>query len=242
MNTEIKLFCFPYGGAGVSIYNGWNELFEDDIEIIPMQLPGRERLIDEEPYKDIHIAADAFAELIKKQYNRCNIAFFGHCFLGSILSYEVIRRLEGYKEINILCLYVSSAFTPKSNRKYNLNFNNDEQFLVGVENLTGFTNPAFAIPELKELLLPSLKADFEMDMNYKMEDNYIINIPITAIYAENDTFVSKKEVELWSKYTVRDFNLFKVAGEHLYISKDPQETIDIIRESLNLLKNINSVG
>jgi surfactin synthase thioesterase subunit len=201
-----------------------------------MQLPGRERLIDEEPYRDLNKAADDFADLIKEKYSGNSVAFFGHCFLGSVLAFEVVKRLKSCKEIDVKYLFVSAGFTPGSNRDYGLNFDDDDKFITGVEKLTGFKNEAFAIPELRELLLPGLKADFEMDVKYKARENDTIDIPIGAIYAENDNFVDKSEVELWRKCTTKDFKLFKASGKHLYIYDNPQEAIDIIRNTIN---NIN---
>lgn len=231
--TKLKLFCFPFGGAGVSVFSGWEDSFDENVEVIPIQLPGRERLIDEEPYKDINKAADDFADLIKKEYSGFSVAFFGHCFLGSVLAFEVIKRLESCQEIDVKYLFVSAAYTPGSKREYGLELEDDDKFIAGVEKLTGFKNEAFAIPELRELLLPGFKADFEMDIKYKTRENDRIGVPIRAIYAENDKFVAKSEVELWCQYTTKEFEIFKVSGEHLYICDNPKETIEIIKNTIN---------
>ena len=150
--TNLKLFCFPFGGAGVSVYSAWEEFFDENVEVVPMQLPGRERLIDEDPYTDLHKAADDFADFIKKEYSGNTVAFFGHCFLGSVLSFEVIKRLKDCKDIDVKYLFVSAAFTPTSNREYGLDLNDDDKLIAGVEKLTGFKNAAFAIEEFRELL------------------------------------------------------------------------------------------
>ncbi|MBE6048412.1 MAG: thioesterase [Clostridium sp.] len=228
-NDKLKLFCFPFGGAGVSIYNEWQNLFGEDVEIIPIQLPGRERLIDEEPFTDLNKAADHFAELIKNKYSESDVAFFGHCFLGSVLAFEVIKRLEKCANLNIKHLFVSSAFAPGSDRNYNLDMYNDDNFIKGVEKLTGFKNEAFLIPELRELLLPSFKADFKMDMNYKLDNIKTVNVPITVLYAKDDDFVDRKSAQLWAEYTTTDFSFYDISGEHLYLCNDPKQAIQIIK-------------
>lgn len=232
MTEKIYLFCFPFGGAGVSMYNGWNELFDDNVEIVPMPLPGRERLIDHEPYRNLHTAAKDFAEYINENYSDKKMAFFGHCFLGSVMAYEVIRILEKKNGLEIIGLFVSAGFTPDSKRDYCLDLTNEDEFINGVEKLTGYKNDALEIPELRELLLPALIADFEMDINYCNKDTTLIKTPIVAIYAENDTFVPKEEVAKWANYTQNEFSLHKVQGVHLYIVENKEEAIDIIKDRL----------
>lgn len=231
-NSKIKLVCFPFGGGGASTYSEWDKLFDNTIDVFPIQLPGRERQIAEDPYIDLHKAADDFAELIKETCGGSSIAFFGHCFLGSTLAFEIIRRLESCEDINLIHLFVSAAFSPKSIRNYELDLQDDGKFIEGVEKLTGLKNLAFDIPELKELLLPSLKADFKMDMTYIPKGECSVNIPITAIFADNDSFVNISEVELWKECTTSDFNMFKVDGEHMYLTSKPEGAIEIIKNTL----------
>ena len=46
-NPKIRLFCFPYGGGGASIYREWQKNLPDSIEVCPIQLPGREDRMNE---------------------------------------------------------------------------------------------------------------------------------------------------------------------------------------------------
>ncbi|MEH7463809.1 thioesterase domain-containing protein [Bacillus thuringiensis] len=228
----VKLICFPFAGAGASFYNGWNEFFGNSIEVSPIQLPGRERLIAEEPFRDIHIAADSFAELIREENTGKPIALFGHCFLGATLAFEVAKRLENQEGIELLHLFVSAASSPQSTRNYKLSTYSDDEFIQEVENLTGYTHDAFNIPELRELLLPTLRADFEMDEKYISTLNVGIKAPITAMFATNDSFVSKEDVCLWEKCTSNQFNITQVTGEHMYITNTPEQPMEIIKNTL----------
>ena len=235
-NLTIKLICFPFAGAGASFFSGWNDLFiNNSIEVLPIQLPGRERLIAEEPYRNIHVAASDFAKMIVEKCGDAPIALFGHCFLGATLAFEVARRLEKYNDVNLTHLFVSAASSPKSTRNYSLSQCDDERFVEEVEKLTGYKHQAFNIPELRELLIPTLRADFEMDETYLPESECCIGVPITAVFPDNDSFVSKDDVELWKECTCSDFDINKVTGEHMYISKNPDQCIEVIKNTLKKL-------
>ncbi|MDQ0195343.1 thioesterase II family protein [Paenibacillus wynnii] len=237
--SPIKLICFPFAGAGASFYSGWNEFFDSSIEVLPIQLPGRERLIAEEPYRNIHVAADDFAKMIEEEGGNSLIALFGHCFLGATLAFEVARRLESRGNVKLIRLFVSAASSPKNTRDYSLSSYSDDQFLEAVEKLTGFVHHAFAIPELRELLLPTLRADFEMDETYINESGCSINTPITGMFAADDSFVVKDDVALWKECTSGDFELFQVTGEHMYITSTAEQAKEIIK---NTLANIHKDG
>lgn len=231
-NLPVKLICFPFAGAGASFYNGWSDFFDSSIEVSPIQLPGRERQIAEEPFRDIHVAADAFANMIEEDNDSNPIALFGHCFLGATLAFEVAKRLESRGNVNLLHLFVSAASSPKSTRNYSLSSYTDDKFIEEVEKLTGFKHDAFNIPELKELLLPTLRADFEMDENYNPTSKCHIELPITAMFATNDSFVAETDVALWRDCTSGDFNITQVTGEHMYITNSPEQSMEIIKNTL----------
>ncbi|GAB6989653.1 thioesterase II family protein [Paenibacillus pini] len=233
MNNEnvIYLLCFPFGGGGASVYSEWNNNLSSKIEAVPIQLPGREREIGEDPFTDLNEAADHYAKMIGDEYVNRRIAFFGHCFLGSTLAFEVIKRLENVPQIKIEHLFASAAFCPSSIREYGIDINQEDEFIKKVEQLTGMKNEAFNIPELKELLMPTFKADFQMDIEYPV-NNGIINIPISAIYADNDIFVSKDEVEKWKSHTSKDYELYQVEGEHMYLLQKADRALQIVEQSL----------
>lgn len=227
------LICFPFAGAGSSFYSKWGDFFTN-LTIVPIQLPGRERLIDEEPYRNIHKAADEISKQIISDYSSNNIALFGHCFLGATLAFEVTRRLEE-AGIEVNKLFISAASSPRGERTYSLVDCNDDEVVEELKKLTGFTHPAFDIPELRELLIPTLRADFEMDETYVPEsNNFKIEAAIAAVYADEDDFVSKSDVERWQECTTGEYTISKVHGEHMYLSDQPEQCIEFISNTLNL--------
>src|SRR5690348_8976015 len=52
----VQLLCLPFAGAGASFFVPWRS---DRVRVHAVQLPGRERRIAEEPYRDVHEAMDA---------------------------------------------------------------------------------------------------------------------------------------------------------------------------------------
>ena len=49
MTEKITLVCLPFAGAGASAFGHWQALAGDDLAVRPMQLPGRDRRINDDP-------------------------------------------------------------------------------------------------------------------------------------------------------------------------------------------------
>ena len=47
--TRLRLFCFPYAGGGASVFRNWLPYAAGEVEICPVQLPGREERLVEVP-------------------------------------------------------------------------------------------------------------------------------------------------------------------------------------------------
>ena len=76
-HPEFRLFCFPYSGGSASYYSGWNQLFGDNIEILPIQYPGHETRADEPLIPDVRALAEAALEGIVPDTDM-PFGFFGH--------------------------------------------------------------------------------------------------------------------------------------------------------------------
>ena len=80
IQPSLRLFCFPYAGAGTSIFRTWRERLPSDIEICAIQLPGREKRIREPLIKDLSSLLDKLVPALLPYLDR-PFAFFGHSFI-----------------------------------------------------------------------------------------------------------------------------------------------------------------
>jgi surfactin synthase thioesterase subunit len=227
-----QLVCVPFAGAGASFYHGWSQNGFTDMSLVPVQLPGRERLIAEEPYVDLHKAADDLAATALETLGNERAIVFGHCFLGSVLAYEITCRINEQRPHAVAELVVSASRVPSVSRPTNVENMSDDQFLAFVKSTTGFTHEAMDIPEMRELLLPALRADFVMDETYMARPRPALQIPITTIAANQDKMVTRDEVLGWEAYTDAAFTIHDVSGGHMFLAEDPQPIFDVLRGCL----------
>ena len=155
--ATMRLFCFPYGGGGASIFRTWPQFLPETPELCAVQLPGRESRILDEPFSDISEVvremAESFRHLLDRPY-----AFFGHS-LGAFLGFELACLLQKQNANRLVHLFVSGQRAPQlPDRAQPLCHLPDNEFINKMNERFG------AIPEeisqnteILELLLPMLR-------------------------------------------------------------------------------------
>ncbi|MEV6380407.1 alpha/beta fold hydrolase [Streptomyces sp. NPDC051773] len=219
-HDTTKLICLPYAGAGASFYRPWKALAGDALEIVPLQLPGRERLIDEEPHRDAHRAVDGLLTRLREELGDGGghrVAVFGHS-LGAVLAYELAHRLVDEPGVELLHVFVSGSPEPARGRERRATGLSDEEFLARVGDFAGYHHPALDDPEMREMILPALRADVEMHENYTPSTGLPLQAPLTVVRGEDDDLVGYDDAESWSKVAGRDFEHVEVPGGHMYLT------------------------
>jgi surfactin synthase thioesterase subunit len=226
-HDTVPLICLPFAGAGASFFQDWMPL-TGTFEILAPQLPGREKRFLEEPYRDVETAISGILpELMEmlRPYDRAII--FGHS-LGAVLAFELAHRLTAEEKIRIEHMVVSGSpgpWTPRQRRATGLD---DCGFIEQVREFAGYDHPALNDPDMREMLLPLLRADVEMHENYYPPKSRILNVPITSVRGSFDELVSNEEAAQWQSATRLPVQMVEIPGGHMYLTESPQTLLRVI--------------
>src|SRR5437870_3798527 len=86
-HARMRLFCFPYAGGGAPVYRAWPNDLPHEVEVCPLQLPGRENRLGETPFTRMEPLIDALTQALTP-YLDMPFALFGHS-MGAAVAYEV---------------------------------------------------------------------------------------------------------------------------------------------------------
>ena len=225
MTKKITLVCLPFAGAGASVFGHWQSLAGDNVEVRPLRLPGRERRIDEEPYRDVAAAVEGLLPDITGD----RVALFGHG-LGAVLAYELALRLR--ETTDVVALFASGSPRPGDERPDRATGLPDDEFLVQVAGFAGYTHEALDDPEMREMILPTLRADVEMHENYRPSATSGLTTPIIAVRGEDDDLVTYEQVESWSKVAGGEFDHVELPGGHMYLTEHAPALVRLITSTL----------
>ncbi len=243
-NVKARLFCFPYGGGGASIYRDWQKDLPDSVEVCPIQLPGREHRMDEKPMDNLNTIVDALIESLQPELN-LPFAFFGHSF-GSLIGFELARQLRKRHLPQPRHLFVSAFPDPRTPTK---SLDKIIQQLQAIDiNLFDMSNPASVMrlsdekltklsaifnengiadygnhlmnKDIVKVLLPIFSGDMSIVKNYQYRDAEPLDLPITVFGGKRDTWVSHQDHLSWAERTRVKCEIHEFDSGHLFIKED----------------------
>ena len=219
---KIALVCLPFAGAGASFFRPWQEHAGDRLTVVPLQLPGRERRIDAEPYRDALVAADELLpDLVQQVGDATEVVLFGHS-LGAVLAYELAHRVSAHVDLTLRHLFVSGSPEPHTQRPQRATGLSDDEFLARVSQFAGFSHEALEDPEMRELILPTLRADVEMHENYRPpRDTPRLGIPLVSLRGADDALVTAGQARERAEATTGEFTYLEVPGGHMFPTAGP---------------------
>jgi medium-chain acyl-[acyl-carrier-protein] hydrolase len=237
LNLGTRLFCFPYAGGGASVFRSWadNE-FLADVEVCAVQLPGRETRITESPVGDLRRLVHMLCEALEPYLDR-PFVFFGHS-IGALVSFELARELRRMRGIAPSYLFVSGCpapHLPDSERICDLPEN---EFLERLGRFNGTPPEVLNHPELMQLVLPALRADFSLRDRYVYRDEPPLNCPIIAFGGMSDQHVNGVLLGSWRQHTHERFQLWLVQGDHFFVRSAQGQLMEILSSLLSQYRGI----
>lgn len=218
-DAQLRLFCFSYAGGGTTLFHSWRDALPATVELRPIRLPGRESRLSEKPFTRfadlIEPLTQGILPLLDKPF-----AFYGHS-MGSLVAFEVARRLRRLGlagERGPRHLLVSGCRAPHlPDPEPAVGHLSDAEFISNLRRLNGTPQAVFDNPEILELLLPCIRADFQAVESYRFQEDAPLAIAITAFAGSEDGKADEPLMEPWSQHTTGNFALHMLPGDHFFI-------------------------
>ena len=229
--ARLRLLCFPYAGGGVMIYRQWAASMPESIDVLPVQLPGRERRLREPPYTRVEPLVEAATRGLLPHLDR-PFAIFGHS-MGALIGYEVAQRLRRDHGLEPVHLLVSGRRAPQlpPDPDYDYKLPHAE-FIERLREINGTPAEVFEHPELLEIMLPVLRADFELNDTYEPIAHPPLACPISAFGGLEDTEAPEEDLEAWSGVTDGPFRRRMFPGDHFFLNQHRSRLIQAVVEDL----------
>ena len=226
INTQIQdsiptLFCLPSAGGSAAMYREWQQPLQD-IQVIPVEYPGRGSRFTEPFAEDIKSLATHIAHTIVET-KITQFSLFGHS-LGALISWEITLELQKLNYPLPQKLWVSARkaphFKPSTERRSDLD---DTHLLALLKEMGGTPEEFLNNIEFQALLLPIIRADFKLHDDYlfhqEHEEHPMLPVPIIALGGQEDTQVAYDTLSEWRLYSDLSFEQFEFQGGHFYLQE-----------------------
>ncbi|MBL1087597.1 thioesterase [Streptomyces actinomycinicus] len=225
-----RLVVLPHAGGSASFYHAWGGAFGEGTEVLVTRYPGRhDRLAD--PCVD---SMDALADHVTAALlpsADVPVTLFGHS-MGASLAYEVALRLQREHGVRPAALHVSSRKAPHRLTPRRLHEQGDEALVAELQRLGGTDTRLLDDPDLRELVLPAIRADFTVVGTYGPRDPAPVDCPVHAYVGDGDPSMSAHDMASWADVTPREFQLRVFPGGHFYLVDQHEALTRAIKEQL----------
>lgn len=218
--TPWRLVCFPHAGGAASAYHRWGNLLP--VEVLAVQLPGREGRLNERPMSDLSAVTRSIVDALTTDSLVGDLErpliFFGHS-MGSLLAYETILEMRRRGLPLPSSLMVSGRSPPDHIPDEELLHPlPDDAFIAELDRRFGGL-PAILRdePELMALFLPVLRADLTMLEQHVYAPQPPIDVPMRAFGGLDDTRASRQGLEDWARFTTDWRGVRQFPGGHFYL-------------------------
>jgi medium-chain acyl-[acyl-carrier-protein] hydrolase len=230
-NRALRLICLPYGGGGASVYHSLASLLPEEIEVVALQLPGREDRSAEAPPTNlrrlVHTSAIALAP-----YCATPFAFYGHC-AGALLAYELAHQLDakfGCRPTHFVAAAQHAPDVPPTSLL--LRPLPDEELLDVVKERGGLPDAVAENSELTRFLLPLLRSDFALWRQYAYQPRTPLSCPVTTLRGADDDVADAPSVQAWRGHTTAGFTHHEVEGGHYFVNDMKADVAALISHQL----------
>jgi medium-chain acyl-[acyl-carrier-protein] hydrolase len=229
--AEVRLFCFPYAGGGTPIFRNWPQHLPSNVDLYAAQLPGRGARLNDAPFTDLMLLVDSLGKAIRPYLDR-PFAFFGHS-MGGMISFELSRLLRAEYGIEPAHLFISGRRAPHipdtDSPTYDLP---EDLFIEEVRRLNGTPREVLEHPELMELMVPILRADFSICQTYQFRGDRPLDCPMTVLGGLEDTEVSREQLEAWREHTTGSFSMRLFPGDHFFVQSQQPLVLRVLSQEL----------
>jgi medium-chain acyl-[acyl-carrier-protein] hydrolase len=235
-HARVRMFCFPYAGGGASVYRGWGSSLPGEVEVCPVQIPGRESRLREQPFTRLEPMIQALVEGLQP-YMDLPFLFFGHS-MGAAIGYELSRELRRRGRTLPLHLFVSGRRAPHlTAREEPIHALPEPEFIEKLRELNGTPEEVLQHQELMQLLIPLLRADFGVNEEYAYTPEEPLEVGISAFGGLGDADVTREDVMAWQEHTKGRFRARMLPGDHFFINSQKAVVLEAVTRDLAEILN-----
>ncbi len=231
--ARLRLFCFSCAGGSAQVFVPWADGLPPTVEVCPVELPGHGRRFTETPFRRLPDLVEGLVKGLGVYLDR-PFALFGHS-LGALVAFELARGLRRLGRELPVQLFVSAYQAPHLDNPEATTYKLPDRALVAkIQRLGGTPPQVLQEPELIDLILPVLRADFELLGTYRYGAEPALDCPIGAFGGLSDRIANRERLAAWQNHTSTDFTLQMFPGDHFFLQSVQPLFLGVLNRALDL--------
>ncbi|MEV4950351.1 alpha/beta fold hydrolase [Streptomyces sp. NPDC053755] len=216
---RTALLVLPHAGGNAHAYADWRAHLPGDVRLLIGQYPGRGARFAEDLPRTIADLAGPVAAALPADAGE-DLVVLGHS-MGSLVAFEVARLLtEAGRAPRALVASACRAPFLENPSAVHPERLDDDQLVAAIKERGGTDDGILDEPELREIIIPSIRADFAIDDVYRcpVEEAHV-SCPVTVIGGDADPVVPVTALDRWEEITEAGFAAHVLPGGHFYFQR-----------------------
>ncbi|WIN00203.1 alpha/beta fold hydrolase [Actinoplanes oblitus] len=211
---RTSLLILPHSGGNAHAYAPWREQLPPHVRLLVGQYPGRGARFSEP-------LPETMADLVEPVLaclppGTDDLVVLGHS-MGSLVAYETALALTraGRPPRALVVSACRAPFLPNPSPVHPAALD-DDALIAAIKERGGTENGILDEPELRELLLPSIRADFAIDDAYQRAEAPKLTCPVIVLGGDSDPVVPAAALGRWDEVTSGPVTTRLLPGGHFY--------------------------
>ncbi|BAC89882.1 gll1941 [Gloeobacter violaceus PCC 7421] len=223
--ARLRLFCFHHLGGGASVFRQWADALPADVEVCPVQFPGREERIAEMPLTSFCAAIELLVQVLEPHLDR-PFALYGHS-MGSLVGFELAHRLGEHHGLQPEHLFVGGLWAP------HLHAAKMAHQQASLSTLLEIPAALRTDAQFMAQLWPAVEADNHLCRSYSYQERArLLGCPLTVFGGLQDRVAGREELTAWNRHTNGIFRLQMFPGRHLFLNDSRDALLKVLARSL----------
>ncbi|WP_408895222.1 thioesterase II family protein [Paenibacillus taichungensis] len=223
----LNLICLPYAGGSQNIFNEWKRNMMSEVNVIPVELSGRGKRMDDPLYNDFNEAIEDIYKCIKEDVFNQPYAIAGHS-MGGLLAYELANKLVSEDQRSPEFLVLSGKNPPHIRVNTKIHQLSEEDMITELLKLGGIKPEFIQYQELMSLFLPIIRSDFKLVETYEYLSTEPLKVDIHIMYGSADHMTTGEQLYQWDNYSHKKCFYKEFKGDHFFIETSSRDVVDYV--------------
>jgi len=228
--ARLRLFCFHHAGGSAALYRELREELAPDIDVLPVQLPGREGRVDDV----LPNRMDALVAELDEQLDTvlaAPYALYGHS-MGALIAYELTRHRIGARpraaapELLLLGACRAPHLPNDLAESYQLP---DDELADALAAIGGLSPAVLAYPKWLRAAVALTRRDLELCASYRPAAAEPLPCPVHVLSGTGDPLATAAQAAEWAAYTRAGLAAHEIPGGHFFPRESPIAFTDRLR-------------
>lgn len=224
----MNLYCLPCAGASATMYLRWKKMLPKPINVELIEPAGRGSRISDNFIDSFDAQVDDLFTRFFLNNTRIeeDYILFGHS-MGALLAYGLVHKISDENMNLPKAIIVSASAAPSARDNEKFERLDDDSLTQELKSYEGTPQALFEYPELLDMTLQCLRADYKTCRSFDYIKKEALSIPI-YVFRGRDDEIELKDMQAWQRETLCPITINTFDGGHFYIRPDKSE-LDLIK-------------